>query len=171
MMETAISLLNFIPDKIFSNLIPFVCYLGFFCVICIFYYVVWKSKNSALTRILYTILISMLLLQFTLQEISSKQTQSRHRAYRLFFSFITIKVPDYSNAPEKSASLLKVLREWRTDENRDVMSLLNMICRQCPKSKSQNDPKEPKVKLPPDETPGKLPIIQASSIKAGPEIK
>lgn len=170
-METAISLLNFIPDKIFSDLIPFACYLGFFCVICLFFYVVWNSKNSALTRILYTILISMLLLLFTLQEISSKQTQSRHRAYRFFFSFLTIKIPDYSNAPEKSARLLKVLREWRTDENRDVMSLLNMICRQYPKSKSQNDPKDPKLKLPPDETPGYLPVIKAPPIKPGQKIE
>ena len=42
-----------------------------------------------------------------------------------------------------------------------------MIGRQYPKGKSQIDQKEPKVKLPPDETPGSLPFIQAPPIKQG----
>ncbi|OQA88651.1 MAG: hypothetical protein BWY31_00249 [Lentisphaerae bacterium ADurb.Bin242] len=171
-METARPTFGILPGDIFVNLLLITPLLGFLCGIGFYFYVIWSSKNSRLTRVLYTLLFPALFVLIVLPPLYSVKTGYRHNANGLGLTKLRLAISRSSNDPAESAELLKILREWRKNEDRDYRDLWNTLHNryQDKMSRVQMFPEEIELKLPPDETPGCLPIIKAPPIKPGPEV-
>ncbi len=160
------------PSLFLIYLISIASTLGFFCGIGFYFYVIWSSKNSRLIRILYTFLFPVMFVLIVSPFLYSVKTGYRHNANGWGLAKLRVGISRSSIVPAESAELLKILREWRKNENRDSRDLWNAIHKLYPEKTSQVQlrPEETDLKLPPDETSGCLPIIKAPPIKPGPEV-
>lgn len=160
------------PLQFFIYLTVIASTLRFLCGIGFYFYVIWSSKNSRVTRLLYTILFPALFVLIVSPFLYSVKTGYRQNADRWGLAKLSLAVSRSSNDPADSAELLKILREWRKNENRDSRDLWDALHKLYPekKSREQTWPKEIELKLPPEETPGYLPIIKAPPIKPGPKV-
>ncbi len=169
MDETIFSLF---PLSFFIYLTFIASTLGLFCGIGFYFYVIWSSKNSRLTRILYTILFPALFVLIVSSFLYSVKTGYRKNDNVWGLAKLRIGISRSSNDPTESAELLKVLREWRKNEKRDPRNLWDALHKLYPEKRStlQLFPEETELKLPPDEISRYLPIIKAPPIKPGPKV-
>lgn len=172
-MESATSIFGLNAGGIFINLMPIAPLLGFLCGIAFYFHIIWSSKNSRLTRVLYTLLFPAIFVLIVSPFLYSVKTGYRHNANVWGLEKLRIAISRSSKDPAESTELLKILREWRRNEDRDYKDLWTTLHNsfQEKRSPQQLFPEKAELKLPPDETPGSLPVIQAQPIKPRPEIK
>lgn len=166
-------LLSLFPLPFFFYLTAITSALGFLCGIGFYFYTVWSSKNSRLTRILYTLFFPALFLLIVSPFLYSVRTGYRKNDDAWGLEKLSLAISRSSNNPAESAELLKILREWRRNENHYSKDLWGALHNRYPEKRAQLQlcPEEIERKLPPDETPGNLPTIQSPPIKTEQKIE